>query len=549
MSRENECQSCHKPLSSSGFAGGICPACLLKPGLSSASEIYSTWLNTTEDTETGSFLELAKDDPNLESDLIQLDSIFQLGRAAATSRSLHQSIRERIGDLDEIHLTLEEPPASNAASEEEFRNGAKKYQRIEEIARGGMGVIYLVEDQDLNRKLAMKVLEEKNKKGSTVGSSSSRISRFMEEAQVTAQLDHPSIVPVHDIGFDDSGQLFFTMKLIHGREFAEVIDLVNENESGWTLSRAVGVLSQAAQAVAYAHDRKVIHRDLKPANLMVGDYGEVFVMDWGLARIRNRQDLHNVQLDRHRQESDQSHSDAMLTMEGTVVGTPAYMSPEQARGEIEAIDERSDVYSLGAILYHLISGQPPFVGKERKTTAKKILRQVLSGPPRSLMQVAPEAPGPLVAVCERAMARKPEDRYANAAEMAEELQAWMEQRVVKTYRRGPWAELIAWVRRNRATAFWIGTATSILVAALALIALIQTQANQEFRIRNYVSEINRAGDLASTGRIPETKKILENIPKEFRHWEWRFLKTTLFIGCSANTRSIQSKRNTSSSNS
>jgi len=220
-----------------------------------------------------------------------------------------------------------------------------RYALEGEVARGGMGVIWRVRDCDLSRTLAMKVM--------TGGAGSSQqaadatkklgLARFLEEAQVTAQLDHPGIVPVHEVGFDEQGRPFFTMKLVKGRDLNEIFKLAREEKEDWNLPRAVGVVVKACQALAYAHSKGVIHRDLKPANFMVGRFGEVFVMDWGLAKITGRKDLHDIRpantqltsasLHSPRRDAAESTPDSpLITMDGSVVGTPAYMPPEQARG-------------------------------------------------------------------------------------------------------------------------------------------------------------------------------------------------------------------------
>ncbi|MCA9317888.1 MAG: serine/threonine protein kinase, partial [Planctomycetes bacterium] len=185
-----------------------------------------------------------------------------------------------------------------------------------------------------------------------------QVARFLEEALVTGQLDHPGVVPVHELGLDPTGRVFFTMKLVRGEDLRAVLGRVHRNEPDWTVPRALGLLLRACEAMAYAHDKHVIHRDLKPGNIMVGRFGEVYVMDWGLARVLGRPDARDLRLrpdvgttaslhsERHEQASEHS---PLVTMDGDVVGTPAYMPPEQARGAIDELSPASDVYALGAI--------------------------------------------------------------------------------------------------------------------------------------------------------------------------------------------------------
>jgi serine/threonine protein kinase len=244
---------------------------------------------------------------------------------------------ELVQRLDQRRQLLEAAPA--------------RYKIADEVARGGQGVIYRVWDGDLRRHLAMKVVLGKGTDGEAATPQSPAVNsrslgRFLEEAQVTSQLDHPGIVPVHELGLDSSGQLYFTMKLVKGRSLSEVFELVRKAEDGWSTTRVLGVLQKVCDAMAYAHAKGVIHRDLKPANVMVGRFGEVYVMDWGLAKVLGQDDSKNlrivsdlsntVEMRSERQERAEDAPDSSLvTMDGDVVGTPAYMSPEQARGDLE----------------------------------------------------------------------------------------------------------------------------------------------------------------------------------------------------------------------
>ena len=174
----------------------------------------------------------------------------------------------------------------------------ERYRVGDEIGHGGMGRVLRVRDEDLHRDLAMKVLRtqgpEPLHRESPHGSR--HVARFLEEAQVTGQLDHPGIVPVHELGLDADGRVYFTMKLVEGRDLQAIFDLVFLEKEGWNETRALGVILKACEAIAYAHKKDVIHRDLKPANVMVGSFGEVYVMDWGLARVLHREDSHDIRI-------------------------------------------------------------------------------------------------------------------------------------------------------------------------------------------------------------------------------------------------------------
>ncbi|MFT5465317.1 MAG: WD40 repeat protein [Verrucomicrobiales bacterium] len=360
-----------------------------------------------------------------------------------------------------------------------------RYEALGEVARGGMGVIYKVHDCELDRTLAMKrMLSAPDVDGDEV--EVDRFARFMEEAHVTAQLDHPGIVPVYDLGTDEDGCAWYTMKMVRGRELGEVIELARSEKESWNLPRLVGVLVRVCQAVAYAHAKGVIHRDLKPANIMVGDLGEVYVMDWGLARQLGRDDVRDIRLKigdalagsgietiaspRSADASSKSSLDApLMTMDGAVIGTPAYMPPEQAAGIVDQVDHLSDIYSLGAILYEVLAEAPPYQDTGA-SVAKDVITALSNGPPTPVRQLRANAPAELAAICEKAMSRAREDRYRTTLELAEDLQAFLDGRVVRAHQTGAVAEFKKWVLRNKATA---AAAAGVVVSLVALV-LLQT---------------------------------------------------------------------------
>jgi serine/threonine-protein kinase len=239
-----------------------------------------------------------------------------------------------------------EPPAGRAG----------RYQLEEELARGGMGAVWRARDPELGRTLAVKVLREDYRGRPDLGR------RFREEAQITGQLQHPGIPPVHEVGTLADGRPFFAMKLIKGRTLA---DLLSERSApAADLPRFLGIFEQVCQAVAYAHSKGVIHRDLKPHNVMVGAFGEVQVMDWGLAKVLGDRGSPNTGKVEEVSAivTDRAATPGWASQPGAQLGTPAYMAPEQARGEVDRLDERCDVFGLGAILCVLLIGQPPFRG-------------------------------------------------------------------------------------------------------------------------------------------------------------------------------------------
>ncbi|MEO0649907.1 MAG: serine/threonine-protein kinase, partial [Planctomycetota bacterium] len=373
-----------------------------------------------------------------------------------------------------------------------------RYRVRDELARGGMGAVLEAWDQDLRRRVAMKVMLSPRAEPRSDDSVSRRertIGRFLEEAQVTGQLEHPSIVPVYELSLDADGRLFFTMPLVRGRDFEQVIQAVRAGEDGWTEQKALRLLLRVCEAMAYAHDKGVVHRDLKPANLMTGNYGEVYVMDWGVARIdrasnvgqntapRKDETLHRVQSVRS-DESDQGDS-TLSTLDGEVVGTPSYMAPEQARGELERVDARADVYSIGAILYQLISGVRPYAPPGSRRTVLEVLDLVRESAPEPLVELAPDGNPELIAIASKAMERESKDRYATMAELADDLGRHLDGFVVSAYEKGRRAVVRKWVRRNRATATWAAVAAGGLILGLAGVTVVQARANRSLEESNY----------------------------------------------------------------
>ena len=321
--------------------------------------------------------------------------------------------------------------------------GLPRYVDLGPLGMGGMGEVRRVRDKLLGRTLAMKVIH------ALALNRAPLVARFREEAQATAQLQHPSIIPIHDVGRLPDGRLWFTMQEVSGHTFGEVIDAVHSRSKtrwetttdGWTLHRLVDTLRRACEAMAYAHSRAVLHRDLKPSNIMVGRHGETLVLDWGLAKVFGSPS--SVVDGAPPVQTLRSKGSDHLTVVGHVAGTPAYMPPEQAEGMGDNITVRSDVYALGAILYKILSGRAPYTGN----SADAVLSQVRKGPPAPLVSASdpldsigfgllpdlrPSArrglplPPALVATCEYAMARDASERCGSAEELGRELQAWLD---------------------------------------------------------------------------------------------------------------------------
>ena len=330
---------------------------------------------------------------------------------------------------------------------------AGRYERGGELGWGGMGRVIAAHDRRLGRDVALKEVVTR----AVAGSEASR--RLAREAAITAALDHPAIVPVFDAGVGENGQPYYTMRLIRGRTLTQAIADAN------TLADRLGLLRHfldVCEAIAFAHSLGVIHRDLKPDNVMVGEFGETQVMDWGLARAPD--------------SADEAASGALSgpgqTQLGSVIGTPAYMSPEQARGE--PADLRSDVWSLGVVLRELLTGATPFAGME----AEAVLAAVGAGTLPPAGPAMGDAPDELVAISERALQRSPEQRYPSARQLAEDVARYIDGRLVDAHRYTPLDHLRRLVRAWRAP-LAVGLVAAVGLSVIAVLAFQRNTAERK----------------------------------------------------------------------
>jgi serine/threonine-protein kinase len=310
-----------------------------------------------------------------------------------------------------------ETPNTTPLPPEELPSGVGKYQILGELGRGGLGIVLKARDLDLGRDTAMKVLLHRR------GRSSQVLQRFVEEAQVAGQLQHPSIVPVYEMGLLPDASPFFTMKLVNGRTLAALMQ--HRGDTPDDRLRLLQVFEQVCQAMAYAHSRGVIHRDLKPANVMVGAFGEVQVMDWGLSKVLV-ETAHPVEprpapTEIHGVETIRSLDAKGESLPGTVIGTPAYMPPEQARGHVALMDKRSDVFSLGAILAEILTGEPPY-GSATAEQSRRLASDAALEPTWRRLE-ASGADAALVRLSKACLSPSPDDRPQDAGKVADELRA------------------------------------------------------------------------------------------------------------------------------
>lgn len=420
------------------------------------------------------------------------------------------------------------------------------YRTDAEVARGGMGRITAAFDQRLGRKVALKELLEP---------AGEQLARFHREALITARLQHPSIVPVYEAGQWPTGEPFFAMKLVSGRPLDKVIAETK------TLAERVALLPRivaASEAIAYAHSQRIIHRDLKPGNILIGEFGETVVIDWGLAKDLDLEEstagISTVRVRGPRDDTpaalpltEADHADSAktdvrvgtnadadakgdaklaprarratgpslaqpvrsvgrsvagstLTVAGAVMGTPAYMAPEQARGEI--IDERSDVFALGAMLYHTLAGRPPYDAK----TATEVITAAADGKVVPLRERDRHIPLDLVAIVERAMAQQVSERYPSARELAEELRRFMTGQLVGAHHYSAWERTRRYVRRHRAAVI------------IALVAVIGFAFGGTFAVRRIVAERDRAEEqrLLAVTRKAAAEKLVDFMLSDLR---------------------------------
>jgi WD40 repeat protein len=350
----------------------------------------------------------------------------------------------------------------------------ERYPVVRELAEGGIGKISIARDVRLGRDVAIKELR--------AGARYAK-ERFAREIVIGAKLEHPSIVPVHEAGRWPNGEPFFAMKLVHGKSLEAAIGAAVERASRMQLLRHV---SDVAEAIAYAHSQGIVHRDLKPANVLLGPFGETVVIDWGLAKDLNANDP----TDEPVAPLESGPTPRYKTTDGVVVGTPAYMAPEQAAGQ--RVDARSDVYAIGAILYHLLSGRAPY----DDSYARNLLAKVLASPPTPLDELEPDLPRDLLALVRKAMARDPKDRYPSAAEMAEELARFIAGGLVGAYRYSLGERLLRFVRRNRA---------AVATALLALVLLSALGALSIVRIAEQRDRAEQERERAELSAIAESK--------------------------------------------
>lgn len=412
-----------------------------------------------------------------------------------------------------------------------------RFEILRPHAWGGLGEVCIARDRELNREVALKRILERH------SADTDSCARFQMEAEITGGLEHPGIVPVYALGASADGRPYYAMRFIRGETLKEAIrrhhtpEPLSDGEKRLELRSLLGRFIAVCNAIEYAHSRGVIHRDIKPNNIMLGKFGETLVVDWGLAKAVG---CSNVTAQREESELiPLSGGGSSETLPGSAIGTPSYMSPEQADGRIDEIGPASDIYSLGATLYTLLTGKEPF----EASVVGLILAKVQTGdfvPPRVRNS---RVPGALSAICMKAMSLSPADRYASCLALAQDIEHWLADEPVTAYAEPISTRLSRWVKRHRAWAAALGVLCAAVFIGLGVgtvfltrsNARISEHANEAERQRDaathqlYVSQLNlaqRAWDDKLAGR---TRELLETqIPektggRDLRGWEWHYL--------------------------
>jgi WD40 repeat protein len=408
---------------------------------------------------------------------------------------------EGVGGLDDSTLTVDgSKPLAPAQAFQQLPVDRNRYSVSGEIARGGLGRILRAHDSHLDRPVALKELLEP---------SSHARARFLTEAYITARLQHPSIIPIYEAGRWSTGEPFYAMRFVSGRSLKEVIAGTK------TLAQRLALLPHvlaAAEAVAYAHSQRVIHRDLKPDNILVGEFGETVVIDWGLGKELSRQEASSSPSAAPGADAGPMEGDG-LTVAGTVMGTPAYMPLEQAGGH--PVDERADVYALGAILYHLLAGVRPYEGD----SAWAVVSKVMSGPPVPLSERQKGIPQELLTIVSKAMARAPANRYRTAREMAEDLRRFQTGQIVGAHQYTRLQLLQRFVRRYRGAVVAL-----LLLAALGSVSMWRIVVERDHARRKEAEAVERADALtlmqvrSAVQQDPNTIAWLGGLSPAFKRW-------------------------------
>ena len=398
------------------------------------------------------------------------ESLAELGDPDLEATLDHVSVAFSSSESADVDRTAQ--GAAGTATSDSMR-----FRVLRPHARGGLGAVFVALDSELNREVALKQILDHHADDPT-----SR-QRFLIEAQVTGGLEHPGIVPVYGLGTYADGRPYYAMRFIKGDSLKAAIETFHADTSlandpgrrSLELRKLLRRFIDVCNAIDYAHSRGVLHRDIKPSNIIVGEHGETLVVDWGLAKVTGRSDPGSGE----GTLTPSSASGSAETLPGSALGTPVYMSPEQAAGDLKALGPRSDVYNLGATLYCLLTGQPPFAGEHRE-----VLRAVQQGDFRPPRTIDPAIDRALEAVCLKSMALRSEDRYGSCRALAEDIERWMADEPVSAWHEPLSRRLRRWMQRNRTVVAAAVVALAVGVVGLGAVTGVQARANSALRKAN-----------------------------------------------------------------
>jgi len=384
-----------------------------------------------------------------------------------------------------VHLgvshTTDDPFATRAGAS---RIPGERFQILRPHAAGGLGVVSIAHDSEVPREVALKEIRPES------ADNAEARTRFLREAEITGGLEHPGIVPVYGLGTYADGRPYYAMKFVNGDSLQTATARFHEHrktgESGYQSVEFRELLQRfidVCQAMQYAHDRGVLHRDLKPGNIMLGKYGETLVVDWGLAKPLGENPQATGSLEKSVvPRTALSGVDGYGTQAGAAVGTPQYMSPEQAEGRLDDLGPATDVYSLGATLYHVLTGQPPAVGSNVAEILENVRRGTLIAPREHVSAI----PRPLEAICRKAMSLRVEDRYPQTRMLANEISRWLADDSVQAYPEGWGGRLARWFRHHRAVALSVSVVAPTVLASIGIASYLigiaeQSAAQSQYR--------------------------------------------------------------------